>query len=174
MSTDIATACAQAEQAGATALENLTRIEGTLRGVQKEVAGLPFFVRGFVTSEVKRGTGQDIPAWIEAAGQLSALIGQTQATLDRVRTAGTVDGADRAQLAQTTQRLEAERPGLEKLAEFMEQAPSKVNAVPAGILPPARRDEFLGAVQQQAQSLRTLLSALTALTHSLHAVGEAA
>lgn len=174
MSTDIATACTQAEQAGATALENLTQIEGTLRGVQKEVAGLPFFVRGFVTSEVKRGTGQDIPAWIEAAGQLSALISETQATLGRMHAANAVDGAERVQLTAATQRLEAERPGLEKLAEFMEQAPSRVNAVPAGILPPARRDEFLGAVQQQAQSLRTLLSALTVLIQSLHAVDEAA
>ena len=174
MSTDVATACAQAEQDSATALENLTQIEATLREVQQEVAGLPFFVRGFVTSEVKRGTGQDIPAWLEAAGQLSALIGETQATLGRTRAAAALDGADRAQLAQATQRLEAERPGLEKLAEFMEQAPSKVNAVPAGILPPARRDEFIGAVQQQAQSLRALLSALTALAQGLHAVGEAA
>lgn len=174
MSTPLSAACDQAEQSGATALQNLAQIEAALRDVQTEVAKLPFFVRGFVTSEIKRGSGQDIPAWLERIGALTAFIGEAQATVHRVRSAGAVSGTERTQITQAMQRIDAERPEIEKLTAFMQSAPSKVNSVPPGIMPADRRDEFLSAVDRQVQSLRGVLAALGDLSHGLQALSEAA
>src|SRR5438105_4113542 len=119
MDTDFVRLCERADRASAAALENLAQIEVTLRDVQSELAKLPFFVRAFATSEVSRGTGQDIPAWALAVGGLMAEIREAQAAVMRARAAGAVGEADRAVMRRVGERVAAERPRLEALVGFM-------------------------------------------------------
>ena len=117
MDTDFETLCARAGESSATVLDNLTHIETALTELQREVAGLPFFVRGFVSSEVTRGTGQDVPAWAQSVGNLTAALREAEAAVERTRAANTVSDADRSIMGQAAERIEAERPRLEGLAD---------------------------------------------------------
>src|SRR5579871_1596240 len=170
MDTDFETLCARAGESSATVLDNLTHIETALTELQREVAGLPFFVRGFVSSEVTRGTGQDVPAWAQSVGNLTAALREAEAAVERTRAANTVSDADRSIMGQAAERIEAERPRLEGLAGFMEKVPSRVNSIPAGLLPADKRGEFLGVVEQQVQALRGALAAMPNLAQSLAAL----
>src|SRR5437870_1974948 len=129
MNTDFLLLCERAERSSAAVLENLAHIEATLHDVQDKLAGLPFFVRAFASSEVSRGTGQDIPAWTQAVAGLMAAIREAQAAVVRARAAGTVGEADRAVLRQVGERLAAEQPRLEALVGFLRKAPDKIKIV---------------------------------------------
>ena len=175
MNTDFSTLCEKAEAASGTVLENLSQIESALGEVQGKIAGLPFFVRGFVSSEVKRGTGQDIPAWQQVSGALISTVRDANAAVARAKGAGAVSNQDRGIMAQASERVEAERPRLEALAGYMQQAPSKIQSVPGGMIPAAQRDEILGAIDRQTQALRGAVAVMPDLAQSLAALsGRAA
>lgn len=172
---DYATLCDRARQAGAAVLDDMGQIEAALGDVQGELGKLPFFVRGFITSEVSRGTGQDIPAWTKTITGLTAAIREAQAAIERVAGSGSVDDANRSILAQASERVEAEQPRLGALADFMAKAPAKVNMAPAGMLAADRRGELLQTLDRQTQALRGALAAMPELSSSLQALaGEAA
>ena len=170
MTNDGTTLRAQATEQSARLIDHLKEVEGALRDLQREVAGLPFFVRGFISSEVSRGTGQDLAAWGETITALQRETGETHEALGRAGTAGSVLDADRAMLARTSERLENERPRLEKLLGFMEKAPSRINTVPAGVLPAERRNEVVQAIDHQTRAVRNVLAEMTGLAQSLKAL----
>ncbi len=173
MSTDFVTLCEQAERSGAAALDNLRQIESALGDLQKEMGNLPFFVRGFVTSEVKKGTGQDVPAWAKTVNALTAAIREAQSAVERARPAGTMADADRAAVQRTAALVEAERGRLDGLLAYMRTAPVKIQAVPGGMLPAERRGELLAAIDRQVQAMRGALAAMPELAESLNAIGRA-
>jgi hypothetical protein len=175
MNTDFATLCERARQASVTVLDNMGPIETGLSDMQGEMGKLPFFVRGFIGSEVSRGTGQDIPAWSATLTTLIAGIREAQASIDRVRAAGSVDDASRSVLLQTSERVATEQVRLAALADFMAKAPAKIGMAPAAMLPADRRAELLQTVDRQTTALRNALAAMPDLTASLDALaGEAA
>src|SRR5207248_10138547 len=108
MNGDVLLLCERTERSSAAVLENLAHIEATLRDVQDKLATAPFFVRAFASSEVSRGTGQDITAWTQAVAGLMAVIRDAQAALMRARAAGAAGAADRAVLRQVGERVAAE------------------------------------------------------------------
>ena len=163
---------AQAIEESARLTDQLTDVGGALRDLQREVAGLPFFVRGFISSEISRGTGQDLPAWAGTITGLLGVVGEAREALDRSEAAGNVSEADRAALAATSERLDGERPRLEKLLGFMEKAPSRLNTVPAGVLPAERRNEVTQAIDHQTTAVRNVLAEMEALSQSLKSLGE--
>lgn len=170
MTNDGAALRAQATEESARLTDHLTDVEGALRDLQREVAGLPFFVRGFISSEISRGTGQDLPAWAGTVTALLGAVGEAREALGRAETAGSVSGADRATLAATSERLDGERPRLEKLLGFMEKAPSRLNTVPAGVLAAERRNEVTQAIDHQTTAVRHVLTEMAALSQSLKAL----
>src|SRR5918911_5650118 len=113
MNSDFLLLCERAERSSAAVLENLAQIEATLRDVQERLATAPFFVRAFASSEVSRGTGQDIPAWAQAVGGLMAEIQEARAAVLRARDAGAVGEADRAVMRRGGARGGAAQPRLE-------------------------------------------------------------
>lgn len=175
MNTDFAALCERARQASAAILSDMGQIEAALGDVQGELGKLPFFVRGFITSEVSRGTGQDIAAWTKGITTLTATIREASAAVERIQQAGRVDDADRSILAQASERVEAERPRLDTLATFMAKAPAKVKMAPGGMLPANQREELLQTLDRQTQALRGAMTAMPELSSSLQALaGEAA
>ena len=174
MSTDFSALCGRAARSSATVLDNLAQIEAALSDVQGELGNLPFFARTFVSAEVKRGTGQDMAAWLQAVSALIATLREAEAAVGRVRATATVSDADRGIIAQAGERAEAERARLGTLVGYMEQAPSKIQTVPTGMLPAERRDELLGAIARQTQALRDALAAMPELVERLTAVAGAA
>ena len=170
MNEEFSALCRGAQDSSATVLDNLAELGRTLGDVQSEVGKLPFFVRGFVSSEVTRGSGQDIPAWVETVNRLATTVRDAQAATVRCAQAGAASGDDRALFASAAGRIEAEQPRLQKLREFMQQAPSKVNAVPAGILPADRRGEFVQAVSRQVRAVGGALDAMPGLVQGLRAL----
>ena len=170
MNTDFATLCDRAKEGCTTVLDNMAEIESALGGMQGELGKLPFFVRGFITAEVSRGTGQDIPAWTKTITTLMGTIREAAAAIDRVRDAGRVGDAERSILAQAGERVEAEQPRLDTLATFMAKAPAKVNMAPGGMLPADRRAELLQTLDRQTQALRGTVAAMPELASSLQAL----
>jgi hypothetical protein len=158
--------CDQAERSSGLILENLSRLGATLADLQAEVARMPFLVRGFVSSEIKK-TGRDLPEWAKTVDRLSGAMGDVQAAVGRARSAGRVDEAERLTLTQAREKVEAERSGLEALVGFMRQVPARIQAVPGAILPAERRGELLGTIEHQAEALEGILSAMPELTAAL-------
>jgi hypothetical protein len=174
MSNDFSTLCDQAEQSGSRVLRNLGQISATLRGLQAEIDKLPFFVRGFATSEISKGTGQDIPAWLTTTSSLQQALQEAQAAVARSRDAGAVSESDRSVIGNAAERSEAVRSRLESLVGFMETIPSKLKLAPPGLLPADRRDEFLATIDGQKQALRDTIAAIPELTQSLRALTSSA
>src|SRR2546430_2902722 len=110
MNDDFLLLCERAERSSAAVLENLAHIEATLRDVQDKLATAPFFVRAFASSEVSRGTGQDIAAWTQAVAGLMAAIRGAQAVGMRGRAAGALREAERPVRRQVRDRVAAQRP----------------------------------------------------------------
>src|SRR5918911_4957377 len=100
MNSDVLLLCERAERLSAALLENLAQIQAALRDVQEKLAAAPFFVRTFASSEVSRGTGQDIAAWTQAVVGLMAALRDAQAAVVRARAAGATGEADRALMRQ--------------------------------------------------------------------------
>lgn len=171
MSNDFSTLCEQADQSSASALDNLGHITTALRELQGELEKLPFFVRGFATSEIKRGTGQDLPAWAQMTSALTETLQEARAAVGRARAAGSVGDADRSIMVGAADRAEAAQSRLEALIAFMQAIPSKLNMAPPGVLPAERRAEFLSTVDSQTQALRATVAAIPPLAQSLRALG---
>jgi hypothetical protein len=171
MNSDVLLLCKHAERSSAAVLENLAQIEATLRDVQEKLATAPFFVRAFASSEVSRGTGQDIPAWTQALAGLMAAIRDAQAAVVRTRAAGAADEADRAIMRQVGARVAAEQPRLEALVGFMQKAPDKIKKVPAVLFPADQRDEVLGAITRQVAAMQSALASMPDLAASLRTLG---
>jgi len=172
MTNSFSTACGQVEQESATVLENLGQTEWAVGELQGHIATLPFFARGFITSQVASGTGQDIPVWSRTIEGLTAALRGARAAAERARAAGRVDDEGRTALNEAVERVVAETPRLERLAVFMEKAPAKISAVPAAVLPADQRAEFLTTIGDQTRALRAALAAIPGLTTALRALGS--
>lgn len=166
MTSNMSILCDRAERSSGLILENLSRLGAALADVQAEIAKMPFLVRGFVSSEIKK-TGRDLPEWAKTVERLSAAMHEVQAVVERARSAGRVGEADRATLTRVPEQVEAERGGLDALVGFMRQAPARIQAVPTAMLPADRRGELVGAIESQAEALEAILSAMPDLTAAL-------
>ena len=167
MNNDFQSLCMRADKASGTLLENLAHIETALDGLQNEVAKLPFFVKSFVSSEVKKGTGQDIPAWSDTIGGLTDLIRSARDAVQRSSVSGAAADADRSAIISASERMTAEQPKLEGLASFMEKVPSRLNSLPSGLVPADRRAELLATIDQQVRAARRVIAAMPELVQSL-------
>jgi hypothetical protein len=170
MNSNMSMLCDQADQSSGLILENLSHIGAALADLQAEVAKMPFFVRGFVSSEVKK-TGRDLSEWSKTADRLAGAMREVQAVVERCRASSQIGDADRAALAQVRQQVEAERSGLEALVGFMRQAPARIQSVPAAMLPPDRRGELVGVIERQAEALENVITAMPRLTAALDGLG---
>jgi len=171
MNSDVLLLCERTERSSAAVLENLAHIEATLRDVQDKLATAPFFVRAFASSEVSRGTGQDITAWTQAVAGLMAAIREAQEAIVRAQDAGSVSEADGAAMRQVGERVAAEQSRLAALVGFMQKAPDKIKIVPAGLFPAGQRDEVLGAIARQVTAMQDALAAMPDLAASLRTLG---
>ncbi len=170
MDTDIATLCEQVERTSAAALDNLTKTEAAVRDLEREMGAMPFFVRGFVSSTVSKGSGQDVPAWVRTIGSLTADIRSAQEAASRTRAAGALAADDRARLPQTAEHIRADQPRFERLVAFLRDAPSKLDTVPKGVLPPERRGELLAMLDAQVRSLHQTIATMPALAEAVRAL----
>ena len=171
MNSDVLLHCERTERSSAVVLENLAQIEAALRDVQEKLATAPFVVRTFASSEVSRGTGQDIAAWTQAVVGLMAQVRDAQAAVVRARGAGAAGEADRAVMRQVGTRVAAEQPRLEALVGFLQKAPDKITRVPAVLFPAEQRDEVLGAIARQVAAMQGALAAVPDLAASLRTLG---
>jgi hypothetical protein len=171
MNSDVLLLCERAERSSAAVLENLAQIEAALRDVQDKLATAPVFVRTFASSEVSRGTGQDIAAWTQALVRLMAQVRDAQAAVVRTRAAGAAGEADRAVMRQVGARVAAEQLRLGALVGFMQKAPDKITRVPAVLFPTEQRDEVLGAIARQVAAMQSVLAAMPDLVASLRTLG---
>ena len=136
------------------AVATLEAMERELRSTQAQVQGLGFFARGFVERDISGATGRGFPEWIAATG--------------RVRQALAPLGAG-APAPAARQTLAEELPRLARLRAYLQKAPDKVNMVPAGVLKPAQRSQFLAAVAEQTTQLQRLEAELAAISAELGA-----
>lgn len=166
MTDDFATLYARTAQSAASILTNLAELESTIADLEQKIGGLPFFVRGFVSSQVSKGTGQDVPAWNKTIKALTATLRQVQ---EAAGNAGAEEpsAADRTLYTTARAQIDGARPGLERLASFMESVPSKLGAIPPGLLQDDQRGEFLQAVAQQTQALHGALAEMPTLSEAL-------
>lgn len=138
------------------AVATLEAMERELKDTHAQVQGLGFFARGFVERDISGATGRGFPEWIAA----TAHIRQALAPI----AAGKPAPAARQTLAD-------ELPRLARLRAYLQKAPDKVNMVPAGVLKPAQRSQFLAAVAEQTAQLGLLEAELAAIAADLAAVG---
>jgi hypothetical protein len=171
MNSDVLLLCERAERSSAAVLENLAQIEAALRDVQDKLAAAPFVVRAFASAEVSRGTGQDIPSWMQALAGLMAQIRDAQAAVMRARAAGVAGEADRAVMRQGGARVAAEQLRLEALVGFLQKAPDKIKKVPAVLFPADQRDEVLDAIARQVAAMQDALASMPDLATSLRTLG---
>lgn len=166
----VATPYQQAARLAAAVLGNLAEIESAIGELGGRINDLPLFARGFVASQVTKGTGQDIPAWAKTITALTSALHQAQEAAGHGAAAGGPSADDRALYAAARERVDQDRPRLDKLSTFMESVPSKLGAVPPGLLPPDQRAEFLDAIAHQTQALRAALAEMPALSEQLLAI----
>jgi len=174
---DVAARYQQTVRSATTVLTNLAEIESAIGELQRRIGELPLFARGFVSSQVIKGTGQDIPAWSKTVMTLTSVLGQVREAADRPGAGDAPAPAsvepspdDQALYAAARERVDGDRTRLERLATFMESVPSKLGAVPPGLLPPDQRAEFLDAIAQQTRALRGALAEMPALSDQLSAI----
>jgi len=164
MASDIPTLCARVEKGGMTVLDNIAPIADAVRDVEGGVGALPPVARRLIASvvsrEVARNTGQDIPAWVTMLDALTTSVRESRTVAGRIRATETVSAADRACLTHAAGQVDAAQPRFERLAAFMEAAPSKVRRVPPAIVPVARRENFLQTLADQAGAIRRALAAM--------------
>lgn len=146
---------AEIQQHAQQALQTLDTMEQRLRQTQQDVQKLPFLARGFVERELKSATGRSFNDWLAGSTQL-------RRALSPLLSAGAA-----AVSARTA--IEDELPRLASLRTFLQKVPERANSVPAAILKPAQRAEFVGRVQEQTAGLGQLDSELRALSSLLSA-----
>jgi len=162
----------QTARSAATVLDHLAEIETAIGELQHRIGELPFFARGFVSSQVTKGTGQDIPVWGKTIATLMATLRQLRDAAARDEgTGGAPSGDDRALYGAARARVDGDRPRLERLAAFMESVPSKLGSIPPGLLPADQRADFLATVGRQTAALRGAIAEMSALSAKLSAIG---
>jgi hypothetical protein len=140
------------------AAASLQQMAAQLKTIQAEVQGLGFFARGFVEKDISGATGRSLGEWVAAATALKAAI-------------AAATNLDPQAIARARQTLTAELPRIAALRGYLQRAPQKVNAVPAAVLKPQRRAEFLDRVEQEQQELQALEGQLSALAEALASAG---
>jgi len=168
---NIATLYQQTARSAATILDHLAEIETVIGELQRRIDELPFFARGFVSSQVTKGTGQDIPVWGKTIATLTATLRQVREAAGRAEgTGGAPSGDDRALYSAARARADGDRPRLQRLAAFMESVPSKLGAIPPGLLPADQRADFLATVARQTAALRGAIAEMPTLSDKLSAI----
>jgi len=161
----------QTARSAATILDHLAEIETVIGELQRRIDELPFFARGFVSSQVTKGTGQDIPVWGKTIATLTATLRQVREAAGRAEgTGGAPSGDDRALYSAARARVDGDRPRLQRLAAFMESVPSKLGAIPPGLLPADQRADFLATVARQTAALRGAIAEMPTLSDKLSAI----
>jgi len=161
----------QTARSAATILDHLAEIETVIGELQRRIDELPFFARGFVSSQVTKGTGQDIPVWGKTIATLTATLRQVREAAGRAEgTGGAPSGDDRALYSAARARVDGDRPRLQRLAAFMESVPSKLGAIPPGLLPADQRADFLATVARQTAALRGAIAEMATLSDKLSAI----
>jgi hypothetical protein len=122
------------------AISALVDMELQLRAIQSKVSGLGFFARGFVEKDIKGATGRSFGEWIKAAERIRHV-------LERALKGSKPDAA---------KALREELPRLAVLRKYLADAPKKLNMVPAAVLKPQQRAEFLRHVSLEGASLQEL------------------
>jgi hypothetical protein len=128
----------------------LSEMEHQLRATQSEVSGLGFFARGFVEKDISSNTGRSFGDWISAT--------------TRLRT--TLSAAQQGQQADARRAIQDELPRIASLRQYLQRAPQKINMVPAAVLKPQQRAEFLRHVSEQEQNLQSLETKLQAIANA--------
>lgn len=126
------------------AVAALSDMEQQLRTIQSKVSGLGFFARGFVEKDIKNATGRSFADWIKAAERVRRLL----------------EHAFDGRRAEAAVAVTEELPRVAVLRDYLRNAPKKINMVPAAVLKPQERAEFLRHVSLQDASLRALESRL--------------
>ncbi|MDB5057587.1 MAG: hypothetical protein JWO59_1059, partial [Chloroflexi bacterium] len=126
-------------------------MERQLRTTQAEVSGLGFFARGFVEKDIKGNTGRSFGDWITATERLRAAL----------------SAAQQGKPAEALRIIADELPRIASLRQYLQRAPQKINIVPAAVLKPQQRADFLQHVSAQEQSLQTLETKLQAISSAL-------
>jgi hypothetical protein len=170
---NIATLYQQTARSAATVLDYLAEIETMIGELQSRIGELPFFARGFVSLQVTKGTGQDIPVWGKTIAALTTTLRQVREAAGRDEGAsGAPSGDDRGLYSAARTRVDGDRPRLERLAAFMESVPSKLGAIPPGLLPADQRADFLATVARQTAALRGAITEMPALSAKLSAISD--
>ena len=171
--TNRATLYQQTARSAATVLDDLAQLETMIGELQSRIGELPFFARGFVSSQVTKGTGQDIPVWGKTIVTLTTTLRQVREAAARDDSeSGAPSGDDRALYSAAHARIDSDRPRLERLAAFMESVPSKLGASPPGLLPADQRDDFLTTVRSQSAALRGAIAEMPTLSAKLSAISD--
>jgi hypothetical protein len=123
-----------------TAVAALADMELQLRTIQSKVGGLGFFARGFVEKDIKSATGRSFAEWITAAERM-------RRRLESVASGGNDD---------VVHAIGDELPRVAVLRTYLRDAPKKLNMVPAAVLKPQQRAEFLRHVSLEDASLQSL------------------
>jgi hypothetical protein len=129
----------------------LAQMEQQLRSTQAQVAGLGFFARGFVEKDIRGATGRSFGDWITAASRLRAVLSSTS----------------KGQQPDAKRAIEDELIRVAVLREYLQRAPQKINMVPAAVLKPQQRAEFLKSVASQEESLHALETRLRSIAVAL-------
>jgi hypothetical protein len=141
------------------------------------MSGLPRFARGIVMAaierEVSRNTGKSIDAWVEILRALSESMRRVDAMASRGGAAGSVDDADRQELRDGIALLRADEPLFERLAAFLDRAPSLLQRIPAGRLWNARRDSILSTLESQSHAVHGARAVMPSLARDLALLAEA-
>lgn len=135
-------------------VDQVHTLEDQLRKIQAEIKGLPFLARGFVERDISSSSGRNLTEWTVASQKMQQALSRAAQGVD----------ADGRSLAAT---IAVELPKLASLRNYLSSAPQKVDKVPAAVLRPQQRAQFLEQVQQQVAQIRGLESALGAVAAAL-------
>jgi hypothetical protein len=133
-------------------------MESQLRTTQADIQGLPFLARGFVERDIKSSTGRSLAEWAATSSRLY----QALAPL----ASGSNEGAGAAATL-----IRSELPRLATLRTYLQKAPDKINMVPAAMVKPQQRAEFLENVQREVEELQVLEDDLRSITSTLGSDG---
>jgi len=132
----------------------LSEMEQQLRKTQAAVSGLGFFARGFVEKDISSATGRGFDNWIDAIVRLR------DALLDAP-----------AFSPQHLKVLTDELPQVGVLRNYVQSAPQKMGKVPAAVLKPQQRAEFVQRVADQEAELRVLEAKLRSIASAVSQPG---
>ncbi len=136
------------------AITALADMESQLQTIQSKVAGLGFFARGFVEKDIKGATGRSFAEWIKAAERVRQILAR----------AGNGDQTE------AMRAIGDELPRVAVLRAYLQNAPKKLNMVPAAVLKPQQRAVLLSQVSLEDASLQSLETLLRDISAALRGV----